>query len=405
MKHLKILHILDHSLPIHSGYTFRSNSIFEAQRKRGWDPIVLTGPKHEANWKKDSAKQEIIQNTTYYRTGNLHQNVLPGCYEINLMRILKNSILEVAQKEKPDIIHAHSPVLNAIPMLYAARQLKLPTVYEIRGFWEDAAVDHGTYAYNSWRDRITKQLETWICRRVDQIAVLCNGIKNDLITRGIAAGKMTVVFNGVSPQDFQPCAPDPQYIEEWHLRGKQVIGFFGSFYHYEGLELLVEAFASLVPDYPDIRLLLLGGGPMEQKIREQVQALSLQNRVIIPGRIPHERMPGIYGLVDILAYPRHSMRLTELVTPLKPLEAMSMGKAIIASDVGGHKELILHQKTGILFPADNQHALALGLRELLSNQELRQTLVSQCRDWVIAHHSWDKTTAVYEEIYARALHQ
>ena len=118
----------------------------------------------------------------------------------------------------------------------------------------------------------------------------------------------------------------------------------------------------------------------------------------MPGRLPHDRIPGVYALVDILAYPRYSMRLTELVTPLKPLEAMAMGKAIVASDVGGHRELIKHGFNGLLFPPGNAEALGLSLNQLL-NSDLRQRLQSEGIKWVRKDRTWEKTTSIYREIY------
>ncbi len=400
---LKILHILDHSLPLHSGYTFRSHNIFNAQRNIGWYPVIITSPKHEQSWKGIWEPQEQINGFSYYRTGSISNNGISFKTELQLMRALCRRIQEVAHLEKPDIIHAHSPVLNAIPALWAGRKLGIPVVYEIRAFWEDAAVDHGTYAEGSWKYNLTKSVETWVCKRADQVAVLCNGLKNDLAKRGISSQKITPVFNGINPDDFRPCSPDEGLKKEWNLSGKKVIGFIGSFYRYEGLDLLVRAFSHLASRHPGIVLLLVGGGEMEKELKAQVKRLRLQDKVIMPGRIPHDRIPGIYAMVDILAYPRYSMRLTELVTPLKPLEAMSMGKALVASDVGGHKELIRHNKTGLLFPAGDVDALANTLGRLLEDNTLSQSLQSQGATWVRNHHTWKKTTKVYQEIYAKVL--
>src|SRR4029077_20302218 len=126
-------------------------------------------------------------------------------------------------------------------------------------------------------------------------------------------------------------------------------------------------------------------------------------RVIMPGRIPRDRIPSVFSVVDVLAYPRYSLRLTALVTPLKPLEAMAVGRALVASDVGGHRELIRHGHTGLLVPAGDASALAATLAGLLDNESLRRTLGRQARDWVRDQHSWPKTTAVYSAINARAL--
>jgi len=400
---MKILHILDHSLPLHSGYTFRSHNIFKAQRNRGWHPVIITSPRHEESWKGAWKPQEQINGFRYYRTGSISNNSIPFKAELRLMTALARRIHEVAQQEKPDLLHAHSPVLNAIPALLAGRKLGIPVVYEIRAFWEDAAVDHGTYAEGSWKYKLTKSVETWVCRRSDQVAVLCKGLKDDLIKRGIPAAKLSVVYNGVDVDDFQACEPDTEYQKAWNLEGKNVIGFIGSFYHYEGLDLLINAFSHLASRHPGIVLLLVGGGEMENELRAQVKRLHLEEKVVMPGRIPHDRIPGVYALVDILAYPRYSMRLTELVTPLKPLEAMAMGKALVASDIGGHKELIQHNKTGLLFSADNEIALVEALKRILDDDSLRKNLESQGPTWIRKHHTWEKTTSVYENIYANAL--
>jgi PEP-CTERM/exosortase A-associated glycosyltransferase len=407
---MKILHILDHSLPLHSGYTFRSHNIFQAQRNRGWHPVIVTSPKHEESWKGVWEPQEQINGFRYYRTGPISNNCIPFKVELQLMRALGRRIQEVAHQEKPDIIHAHSPVLNVIPALWAGRKLRIPVVYEIRAFWEDAAVDHGTYAEGSWKYNLTKSIETWVCKRADQVAVLCNGLKNDLAKRGISSQKITPVFNGINPDDFKPCPPDEGLKKEWNLSGKKVIGFIGSFYRYEGLDLLINAFSRLASHHPSlpassppsIVLLLVGGGEMENELKAQIKRLRLEGKVIMPGRIPHDRIPGVYALIDILAYPRYSMRLTELVTPLKPLEAMAMGKALVASNVGGHKELIQHNKTSLLFSAGNETALAEALKRILDDDSLRKNLEFKGSAWVREHHTWKKTTSVYEDIYRKA---
>jgi len=319
------------------------------------------------------------------------------------MMALSRRIQEIIELEKPDILHAHSPILNAIPALRLGRKLRIPVVYEIRAFWEDAAVDHGTYSEDSWKFKLVRLIETWICRKADHVGVLCCGLKEDLIKRGISPKKITVVYNGVDVEDFNACEPDAEYLKAWDLNGKKVIGFIGSFYRYEGLDLLINAFSQISTTMPDAMLLLVGGGEVERELKDQVQRLNLTDKVIIPGRISHDRIPGVYALIDLMVYPRYSMRLTELVTPLKPLEAMAMGKALIASDVGGHKELIKHEQTGFLFPAGNVSALAESLECLLKDGTLRKKLETQGLEWVKANHTWDKTTSVYTEIYAKAL--
>jgi PEP-CTERM/exosortase A-associated glycosyltransferase len=310
---------------------------------------------------------------------------------------------EVASTYRPDVIHAHSPVLNAIPALRVGRQLGIPVVYEIRAFWEDAAVDHGSYHEGSWKYRLVRLLETWVCRRAAHVITLCDGLRLDLIRRGIPAEKLSIVRNGISLEEFRECERDAELTKKYCLDGKKVIGYVGSFYRYEGLDLLLDAFALLGNRHKELVLLLVGGGEMHEALKERVRRLGWENRVHLPGRIPHDRVAGVYAAMDVLAYPRYSMRLTNLVTPLKPLEAMAMGKAVIASNIGGHRELIRDGETGILFPAGDAGALASAIERLLLDQNLRTAIARRGRDWVRQEHPWEKTTAIYRDVYARAL--
>lgn len=400
---LKILHVLDHSLPLHSGYTFRTQNILEEQRKKDWLPIALTSPKHEESWKGMLQQIEEIGGIRFYRTGPLPPGQASFANEFQLMKALARRIEDVARIEKPNLLHPHSPVLNALPSLWVGRKLGIPVVYEVRAFWEDAAVDHRTYHKDSLKYKITQYLETWACKHANQVAVLCNGIKKDLVRRGIREEKLTVVFNGINPNDFHPCKPDTEFARSLGITGRKVLGFIGSFYRYEGLDLLVEAVGRMSATRDDLILLLVGGGETEEELRGQIERMKLQSRIILPGRFSHERIPGIYSLIDILVYPRYSMRLTELVTPLKPLEAMAMGKPLVASDIGGHRELIQEGSTGLLFKPGDVSSLVATLQRLLDDGELRSKLAMQGTYWVSQNHTWTKTTSVYSAIYSKAL--
>jgi PEP-CTERM/exosortase A-associated glycosyltransferase len=340
----------------------------------------------------------MIDGFRYYRTGTVSHSSFPIANEVQLMRVLTKRIEEVIKIEKPDVLHAHSPILNGIPALWAGHKLGIPVVYEIRAFWEDAAVDHGTYSQNSWKYKLVNTLEKWVCLKAKSVAVLCDGLKEDLIDRGIPFGKITVVPNAVSPDDFKHSEPDEEFIRKWNLGDKKVIGFIGSFYRYEGLDLLIDAFNRLGATRQDIALLLVGGGEMEAELKKQIERLHLKDKVIMPGRISHERIPAIYALVDVLVYPRYSMRLTELVTPLKPLEAMAMGKALVASDVRGHRELIRQNVTGLLFPAGDASALGETVKNILDDNILSQKLAEHALIWA-QDHTWDKAVLNYSILY------
>ena len=397
---MKILHVLDHSIPLHSGYTFRTRAILEQQRRLGWETTHVTSSKHIA----ESEDEQTIDGLHFYRTrssGGLLSR-LPLLNQIDVVSSLAKRLDQVIEKEKPDILHAHSPSLNGLAALKAGKKHGIPVVYECRAFWEDAAVDHGTSTEGGLRYRITKTLETRVFRQADAVTTICRGLKNDIIGRGIASHKVTVIPNAVDLEKFTiDKEKDVALEEKLGLKDKTVLGFIGSFYAYEGLILLVRSLPKILEQEPATRLLLVGGGPQEEQIRQEVNKLGLQESVIFTGRVAHEQVGLYYDLVDIFVYPRLHMRLTDLVTPLKPLEAMAQGKLVMASDVGGHKELIEDGKNGRLFPAGNSDALAETALNILSHKDDWQRYKDQGRAYVEQERNWPVSVARYEQVYER----
>ena len=180
-----------------------------------------------------------------------------------------------------------------------------------------------------------------------------------------------------------------------------MLGFVGSFYAYEGVDLLLEALARLKPTHPALKVLLVGGGSHEPLLRERAAQLGIADRVVFTGRVPNADVQRYYDLIDILVYPRRSMRLTELVTPLKPLEAMAQGRMLVASDVGGHRELIRDGDNGNLFPAGDVAALAAVLARVLGTRDQWPAMRARARAFVEEERSWDRSVARYREVYRR----
>lgn len=398
---LRILHILDHSIPLHSGYTFRTLSILREQRALGWETYHLTTPKHV-----DCAlEEEEVDGWHFFRTPAAPAgHRLPGMGEIALMRQVERRMEEVVRRVRPDVLHAHSPVLNGIPALRVGRRAGLPVVYEVRAFWEDAAVDHGTTREGSVRYRLTRALETYALRRADHVTTICEGLRQDILGRGVPAGRVTVIPNAVDIGSFVAGGvPDAGLRTALGLEGCTVLGFIGSFYAYEGLDLLLQAVPRMLERVPDLRILLVGGGPQESALKKQAAALGLAGKVVFAGRVPHQEVQRYYDIIDVLAYPRHSMRLTELVTPLKPLEAMAQGRVLVASDVGGHRELIRDGKTGALFRAGSAESLADAVLRLLAQRERWPELRQAGRRFVESERNWAGSVAAYRHVYQAVL--
>ncbi len=396
----RILHVLDHSLPAHSGYTFRTRALMKAQVAKGWEVAGVTGVRHP----EPGPDGETVDGLTFYRTPKIAPARAP-IREWREIGALAKRVEALAREWKPDVLHAHSPVLDGLAALRVGKKLGIPVIYEIRAFWEDAAVGNGTGREGSLRYWLTKQLETHAVKSADAVAVICEGLRGDLIARGIDPAKITVSPNGVDLELFgDPTPRDDALADTLGLAvDDAVIGYIGSFYDYEGIDDLIAAMPGLVAAQPKARLLLVGGGPMEAALKAQAAGSPAAAHIHFVGRVPHQEVERYYSLIDILAYPRKKMRLTDLVTPLKPLEAMAQGKLVAASDVGGHRELIEDGATGTLFAPDDPDAIADALAALLENRDMWPERRRTARIFVEKHRNWSSNILRYEPVYQQLL--
>jgi PEP-CTERM/exosortase A-associated glycosyltransferase len=400
---LRILHVLDHSLPQQSGYTFRTLSILREQRARGWQTLQLTTPKQGGG----TTEQEVVDGWTFHRTpfpAADAQSSAPFKL-VRQMAATHRRLASLIDQFAPDVLHAHSPVLTVYPALWAARRAGIPVVYEVRALWEDGAVDHGVTRPGSVRYRASRALETFALKQASRVTTICQGLQGEIASRGVPCERITVIPNAVDPQAFvlDP-PPDEGLRSRLSLDGVAVVGFIGSFYGYEGLDLLIDAFARL-RQRTRARLLLVGGGPCEPALRAQVERLGLDGDVHFAGRVPHDEVQRYYSVVDVLVYPRWRNRVTELVTPLKPLEAMAQGRMLVASDVGGHRELIRDRETGYLFPAGSVDGLVDAIEAVLRDRDAWPRLKARARGFVESERTWSNSVARYAGVYEAALRE
>ncbi|MFY8195707.1 MAG: TIGR04063 family PEP-CTERM/XrtA system glycosyltransferase [Novosphingobium sp.] len=392
----RVLHVLDHSLPLHSGYTFRTRAILKAQQAMGLEVRGVTGLRHGGDGDDGS---ETVDGLTFYRTLG-QPGAVPLVREWSEIAALAERIVAVAQEWRPDVLHAHSPALCGLAAVRAGRRLGIPVVYEIRAFWEDAAVGNGTGREGSAKYWLTRVLENDVVAAADGVVTICEGLRADLVARGFAREKISIMPNGVDMQMFGEALPrDTALAQDLGLGEGPVIGFLGSFYPYEGLDDLIAAMPAIVAAVPDARLLMVGGGPAEADLRAQAAASPVAQAIRFVGRVPHHEVDRFYSLVDVVCYPRKGMRLTDLVTPLKPLEAMAQGKLVSASAVGGHRELIEDGVTGTLFAADDPAALARALAGLLADRSGWNQRRDTARRFVREHHDWALNVRRYDPVY------
>jgi glycosyltransferase involved in cell wall biosynthesis len=377
---MKILHILHRSLPGTHGYAIRSKYIVECQKQLSLDPVVITSPFQSGSNRRDG-NPEYINDIPYYRT-NLFEKM--GSREVRsssiwlsalrfpLIILFAKEVLSLAKRIKPSIIHAHSPFYCGLIASWVSKKLGIPSIYEIRGVWEGSSP--------SLNDIKSPQ-------------------KVFRFSRGLN-GNIYVVPNGVDTAKFTYRERSGILSKELNLEGKVVLGYIGTFSaEYEGLEYLIKAFPLIIKKCPQAVLLLVGDGRLRVPLEALAERIGVKKGVIFAGRVPHEVIPEYYSIIDICVFPRTRTVETEIVTALKPLEAMASGKAIIGSNVGGIQELISEGKTGILFEACSTDDLVEKCLTLIEDNRMRETLGSQAKKWVVENRQWPIIVRRYIEIY------
>ena len=391
-----MLHVLHHSLPVVDGYSLRSNYILTNQASQGMEVSALTSAQHPSETAAD-----VINGITIARTPPYHGSGLPIWRERQLMTALYRELQRAVLHFRPQIIHAHSPVLVGFPALRAARAFGLPLVYEVRDLWENASVDRGRFTEGSVWYRLARAFETRVLRGADAVVTICESLRNALAPRVSAPDMLFVVPNGVDTTAFAPGQPDEHLRSRWNLIGKEVVGYVGTFQPYEGLDLLIGALPALVRERPQLHLMIVGGGDGEASLREWVKAGSLESRVTFTGRVPHDQVREAYALADVLVYPRRLTRTTALTTPLKPLEAMAMGRAVVVSDVPAMRELVQPGVTGDVFRAGDADDVTKTCVKLLADPEMRRRRGDAARAWVVREREWSHNVRGYSTIYTR----
>ena len=407
---MRILHVLHNSLPLLCGYSIRSGYIVNLERAMGLEPWVVTSGQHP----NGDAMSETIAGTLYRRTPHAPGGRVPLSREWQLMKTLECEVEAVACQIRPDLIHAHSPVLVGLPALRVAQRLDIPMVYEIRDLWENASVDRGRFAAGSPLYRLARGLESYVLRNADAVVTICNLLKDELEPRSGDPGKVHVIANGVDAEHFRPVRANDELKRRWSLEGKEIVLYAGTFQPYEGLDLLVRAMPDILRHRPHPHLVIVGGSAgfagasapatlEERRLTSVVDECGVAAHVTFTGRVPHGEMKEMYALADVMAYPRRLTRTTALTTRLEPLEPMAMAKPVIVSDVPAMKEIVSDGVTGLVFEAGREQALAAQCVALLSDPARRAALGEAAREWILRERRWSSLVARYHGIYESAV--
>lgn len=398
----RICYVLHNSLPYSSGgYATRAHGMAIGLRSAGMEPICITRPGFPIDLSgfssQDIPSEQIIDGIPYHRITSPDRKSLKGLQYILESASTMQSKLRLL---RPQIVMAASNHITALPVLIAAYRLGIPFIYEVRGFWEVTRISREPEFQNTDTYAELVALETLAAKKANHVFTLTEPMREELIDRGVCGANITLLPNSVDPDQFRPRPRDQELAARLGIpAGVPVIGYIGSFVQYEGLEHLAQACAILARRGLDFRLLLVGNenvsgndrGPIATEILRIANQEGLADKLIMPGRIPHEQVAAYYSLIDIAPFPRKPQPVTEMVSPMKPLEAFAMAKAVVVSSVCALTEMVEHEKTGLVFEKGNMESLANTLERLLADAGLREQLAEAGKQWVESERTWRKT--------------
>ncbi|BDZ42875.1 glycosyltransferase WbuB [Paraoerskovia sediminicola] len=397
----RVAYLLHNSLPANSGgYATRSHGILTALRSSGWDVEGLTRPGYPYDRHPEVEVSAAVNTIDGVRYARLPQGSadIDGPIE-RYVETFADSVVEQQRERGYGIVHAASFFYNGLAAVSAARRLGLPSVYEVRGLMDVTFRSNARPWVDAEKGDLYTALETAACVEADRVLVITEAVRDLMVERGVDAGKISVLPNGVDSGRFEKIPRDDALARHLGIGNSTVIGYVGSMVFYEGLELLVEACGILRDQGVDFRLLLVGDGAVAGKVRREISARGLWDQVIMPGRVPHHEVERYYSLIDIAPFPRTASPVTEAVSPLKPFEALAMERAVVVSSVRALTEIITDGENGLVFQKDDVVSLAAALADLIRDEGRRRSLAARGRAWVEEHRQWGSNVRAVDAVY------
>ena len=396
-----------------SGYAIRTHGLVSALKQKGLDIQVNLRHGYPLD-RTDFSHSEIdavsvIDGIEYIFSPSVRKYQLINYQDVYNFNQLEEylhaatlALMNQAEKARPMLIHSASNFVVGLAGARAAKALGIPSVYEIRGFWHLTQATKREGYEHSDHFNLSERMEIEAAKSSDHVFTITKALKDILVAQGVEASKINVLPNAVSTDKFHAQEKDQHLAQRLKLENRIVIGYIGSFVEYEGLDLLLEAGAMLRNKLGDVfHLLLVGDGDMMIPLRRKARFLQIEDITTFTGRIPHDEVQRYYSLIDIAPLPRKGYKVCELVSPLKPFEAMRAGKVVVCSSVAALAEIVEHEVTGVVFEKDNADDLATKLEPLLLDESLRRTISDNARDWVTEHHSWETVSQRVVDVYER----
>lgn len=389
-----VAYVAASSLPHHvSGYTTRTHNLIRAIRSGGWDVAAMTRPGYPWD-RSDALEVEAdrlsyeVDDVAYQRLEGLAANRTALDRYVNTAAATLGAALA---ERRPSVVHAASNYVNALPALIAARRAGVPFLYEVRGLWEFTSAQRSAMGESGERFELMRDLEIRVAQEADMVLAINEGLKRELVARGVDESRIRLAPNSVDPDQFQPVPRDEELQAMLGLRDRYVLGFIGSIVDYEGLDDALEALSLLNRGGLNVSMLLVGGGRHERVVRDKAEAMGLTRQVVFAGRVAPHVVPKYYSLIDLAIFPRKPVALTEIVSPLKPLEAMAMERPVLASNVAALAEMVRDGETGVLYAKGDMSDMATAVSRLMHDPGLAERLGKAGRRFVETERTWGAT--------------
>jgi glycosyltransferase involved in cell wall biosynthesis len=399
----RILHLVNDALPTASaGYTIRTHEIVLAQHEAGLDPHVVTRIGFPVTQGRlDGRRLVMLDGIPYHR---LVPWRLPAGADTTAAAGL-DMAARLTERLRPGLLHAASNYTNAVIALGLGERYGLPVVYEVRGFWEDTWLSRSADSQaraGSELYRRSRALETQCMLAADLVVTLGEAMREEIAARGVPAEKILIVPNAVSEEFLRPLPDAAALRAALGIKpGEHVVGVVSSLVPHEGIGTLLAATALLRGRGLPVRALIVGDGPDRAPLQRQAKDLGLGQAAIFTGRVPAAKVREFHALLDVFVVPRTPDRVCQLVTPLKPVEAMASGLCVLTSDVRALAEIIKPDVTGALTIPQDPVALADSLELLIGSPDLRRKLGGNAREWVAQDRTWAHNAARYKDAYTR----
>lgn len=403
----RVLYVLHNSLPYNSGgYATRGHGLMCGAKQLGWDVQVVTrrGYPHDRQGMEDlpTDSLQIVEEIPYHRLIELEK----GYGQTNIASYLREYADDLARKVielRPAIIHAASNHINGLVANAVAKHFSIPSIYEVRGLWEITRISRQPDFKDSEYFQMMSNLEAASASDATYIFAITNALGEEMKKRSSSIQNVGFLPNGVHSSRFVPKKPNLKLKARLGMEPDTIVlGYIGSLVSYEGLDLLLESLVIIKKEtHQDFKLLIVGDGAYMLKLQTLCTNLGLDNDVIFTGRVPHEEVEDYYSIVDIAPFPRLPLPVTEMVSPLKPFEAMAMEKAVIASSVDALVEIVNHNNTGLIFEKGSKSDLANKIVGLIDDRMLRKRLGEKARTWVCENRDWSSISGTLGEIYSR----